>query len=232
MTSAIDDKAFHDELVRPETPGLPERFFDRFVFNMHPRSGEPISVLFGFGMYPPKNTVDGFVVVSDGTEQRNLRYSTELSATDGNGGGPFSFEVLEPNTTWRLVLAPNPIGVEFDLTWHSRTPAWFGEVAVTNTGAAASAFDHLFQSGYYKGTLTIDGETRWWTDGTVNATAHGVCAQCPAGKVCTSGIRLSSPIAVSVSSLSKPAITLACCSKALLCTRTANSTPSSRCATT
>ena len=160
MTSAIDDKAFHDELVRPETPGLPERFFDRFVFNMHPRSGEPISVLFGFGMYPPKNTVDGFGVVSDGTEQRNLRYSTELSATDGNGGGPFSFEVLEPNTTWRLVLAPNPIGVEFDLTWHSRTPAWFGEVAVTNTGAAASAFDHLFQSGYYKGTLTIDGETR------------------------------------------------------------------------
>lgn len=159
MTDTIDT-AFHDRLVEPGTTGLHERFFDRFVFNLHPRSGEPISVLLGFGMYPAKNTVDGFVVFVDGTEQRNLRFSTELSATEGDGGGPFRFEVLSPNETWRLALGPNPIGVEFDVTWHARTPAWFGEVAVTNTGSASTAFDHLFQSGFYKGTLTIDGETR------------------------------------------------------------------------
>lgn len=156
MTDTIDG-TFHDELVAPDTTGLPDRFFDRFVFNLHPRSGDPISVLVGFGMYPPKNTVDGFVVFSNGSEQRNLRFSTELSATDGNGGGPFSFEVVSPNKVWKLKLGSNPIGVEFDVTWTARTPAWFGEVAVNNAGSAASAFDHLFQSGFYDGTLSIDG---------------------------------------------------------------------------
>ncbi|UZF57922.1 hypothetical protein LH935_08045 [Gordonia polyisoprenivorans] len=151
---------FHDPLVDPKQPGLPERFFDRFVFNLHPDGDTTPSVLFGFGMYPAKDTVDGFVVVSDPAEQRNLRFSTELSATDGDGGGPFRFEVVEPNEVWRLTLADNPIGVTFDLTWHARTPAWFGSVAVENTGGESTSFDHLFQSGRYDGTLTIDGQSR------------------------------------------------------------------------
>jgi hypothetical protein len=151
---------FHDQLVPVEVVDLPERFFDRFVFNLHPRHASTPSVIFGFGTYPAKDTVDGFVVLTNDTEQRNLRYSTERSATDGSGGGPFTFEVTEPNQTWRLRLAPNPIGVEFDLNWHARTPAWFGEIAVQNTHAETSSFDHLFQSGCYQGTLTIDGRSQ------------------------------------------------------------------------
>lgn len=102
---------------------LPEGFFDRFVFNLHPTDSLSPSVLVGFGIYPPKDTVDGFVVVSDVDEQRNLRFSTLLSETDRDGGGPFRFDVVEPNQTWRLRLAPNEIGVEFDLIWRARTPA-------------------------------------------------------------------------------------------------------------
>lgn len=157
MSERVENQTFHDELVAADAAGLPDRFFDRFVFNLHPRDASAPSVIFGFGSYPPKDTVDGFVVVTTGAEQRNLRYSTELSATDGRGGGPFSFQVVEPNTTWRLSLGANPIGVEFDLTWKARTPAWFGEIRVGNADAAASSFDHLFQSGCYEGTLTIDG---------------------------------------------------------------------------
>jgi hypothetical protein len=151
---------FHDELVAPDASGLPDRFFDRFVFNMHPRDQAHPSVIFGFGSYPPRDTADGFVVVTTEAQQRNLRFSTELSATDGAGCGPFRFRVVEPNTIWELSLAANPGGVEFDLIWRARTPAWFGEIAVTNAEDVPSSFDHLFQSGYYKGTLTIDGQTR------------------------------------------------------------------------
>ncbi|WP_063007706.1 DUF7064 domain-containing protein [Nocardia kruczakiae] len=148
---------FWDPLVGPDVTDLPDGFFDRLMFNAHPVDATAPSVIMGFGIYPPKGTVDGFVVVSGEHEQRNLRYSGPLGATNRDGSGPFRFEVLEPNRTWRLRLGPNEIDTEFDLTWRARTPAWFGEIAVTNASAARTSFDHLFQSGRYEGTLTIDG---------------------------------------------------------------------------
>ena len=150
-------QTFHDELVAPQTPNLHDRFFDRFVFNLHETDSTDLSIVFGLGIYPPKDTVDGFVILVTDTEQRNVRFSTELSATDGSSAGPFSWQVLEPMKTWHLRLGPNPTGLEFDLIWRARTPAWFGDVAVTNSDGTPSSFEHLFQSGLYEGTLSIDG---------------------------------------------------------------------------
>ncbi|GAC84681.1 hypothetical protein GP2_024_01080 [Gordonia paraffinivorans NBRC 108238] len=158
--STSTSQQFHDPLVGRETEGLPAGFFDRFMFNMHPVAGGAPSVIMGHGRYPLKDTVDGFVVVSTETEQRNLRYASKLSAAELDGAGPFRFEVVEPNQQWRLQLAPNEIGVEFDITWQARTPAWFGTVAVQNDSGTPTSFDHLFQSGFYTGTLSIDGQTR------------------------------------------------------------------------
>ncbi|WP_067899473.1 DUF7064 domain-containing protein [Nocardia vaccinii] len=151
---------FHDPLVGTEVTDLPVGFFDRLMFNLHPVDATPPSVIMGFGIYPPKDTVDGYVIVSDEHEQRNLRFSSRLSGTDRDGAGPFRFELLEPNGRWRLRLGPNEIGTEFDLTWRARTSAWFGEIAVTNASAQRTSFDHLFQSGRYQGTLSIDGRTQ------------------------------------------------------------------------
>lgn len=151
---------FHDPLVGAEVADLPAGFFDRLMFNLHPVDATTPSVIMGFGIYPPKDTVDGYVIVSDQHEQRNLRFSSRLGATGRGGAGPFRFEVLEPNERWRLRLGPNEIGTEFDLTWRARTPAWFGEIAVTNASAQRTSFDHLFQSGRYRGTLSIDGRTQ------------------------------------------------------------------------
>ncbi|WP_227999048.1 DUF7064 domain-containing protein [Nocardia australiensis] len=148
---------FHDPLVGPEASDLPAGFFDRLMFNMHPVDATTPSVIMGFGIYPPKDTADGFVVVSDEKEQRNLRFSTALSATNRDGAGPFRFEVVEPNEVWRLRLGPNEIDTEFDVTWRARTPAWFGEVAVTNASSERTSFDHLFQSGRYEGVVRLDG---------------------------------------------------------------------------
>jgi hypothetical protein len=149
---------FHDELVASDAEGLPERFFDRFVFNLHRPDATVPSILFGLGIYPRQDTVDGFVIAVTAAEQRNLRFSTELSSTDGSSAGPFSWRVIEPMRTWHVGLTPNPTGLEFDLTWRARAPAWFGEVGVTEGERATAKFDHLFQSGFYQGTMSIDGE--------------------------------------------------------------------------
>lgn len=149
---------FHDELVSPGVTGLPDRFFDRLMFNAHPVDRTSPSVLLGCGLYPARDVIDGFVILVTPTEQRNVRWSTELSATDGHGGGPFRFQVVEPNRVWRLALTDNPTGLTFDLTWRARTPAWVGTVDVRNADEATpTSFEHLFQSGFYQGTMTIDG---------------------------------------------------------------------------
>lgn len=148
---------FHDALVTPDVEGLPERFFDRFVVNAHPQDGTSPSILVGCGLHPVRGTVDGFAIVVLPGEQRNVRFSTELAATDWSSCGPLSWEVVEPNTTWRLVLGDNPTGMTFDLLWRARTPYWCGTVEVNNAGGGTTSFDHLFQSGLAEGTVTIDG---------------------------------------------------------------------------
>lgn len=159
---------FHDRIVTPdEVGGLPESFFDRFVFNVHRTDSTTPSVLFGLGLHPGRDTVDGFAIVSTETEQRNARYSTELSATSWDTCGPFSYEVVEPNKSWHLVLRDNPTGMTFDLTWEARTSAWWGDVEVTNSSGESTSFAHLFQSGWCNGVLTLDGRTerveRWYS---------------------------------------------------------------------
>lgn len=152
---------FHDPIVTPdEVDGLPERFFDRFVFNFHPQDATEPSVLLGLGLHPVRDTVDGFAIVTTADEQRNARFSTELSATDWGTCGPLTYEVVEPNRTWHLTLGENPTGMTFDLTWQARTPAWWGDVEVANPAGGTTSFSHLFQSGFAHGTLSIDGQSR------------------------------------------------------------------------
>lgn len=159
---------FHDRIVTSEeVAGQPERFFDRFVINLHPTDATTPSIIVGLGLHPVRDTVDGFAQVSTGTEQRNARFSTELSATDWDTCGPFSYEVVEPNRTWRLALGENPTGMTFDLEWRARTPPWWGDIEVTNASGETTSFAHLFQSGWITGELTIDGESqhveRWYS---------------------------------------------------------------------
>ena len=55
---------FHDELVASDAIGLADRFFDRFVFNMHPRDEAGIRRSSSdSAVIPPRDTADGFVVV-------------------------------------------------------------------------------------------------------------------------------------------------------------------------
>lgn len=157
---------FGDDLVDPATAGLPERFFDRFVFNLHHESAQVPSIVLGLGTYPSRNVIDGFTLVTTAGEQRNLRYSTELDSTDGHAVGPFRFEVLEPLRRWRLRLQENPAGVELDVVWTARTSPWWQSLDVATASGEPTAFDHLVQSGRYEGSLVLDGQatdvTGWY----------------------------------------------------------------------
>ena len=150
---------FHDAIVTADATDLPEKFFDRFVVNFHPTDATSPSILVGCGLHPVRGTVDGFAILVTPTEQRNARFYTELAATDWSSCGALSWEVVEPNKTWRVALADNPTGMTFDLTWRARAPYWWGTVDVDNPAGGTTSFDHLFQSGYADGTVTVDGET-------------------------------------------------------------------------
>lgn len=151
---------FHDPLVEGPTESMPERFFDRFMFNLHPEDDLAPSVIVGYGVYPKRDVADGFAVVTTAEEQRNVRFSTELTAAAADGSGPLRFACTKPNEEWRITLGPNPTGLELDVMWRARTPYWLGSVEVDNTSGEQTSFDHLVQSGRYTGTLTLDGDQR------------------------------------------------------------------------
>jgi hypothetical protein len=159
---------FADRLVGlDDADGQPPGFFDRFVFNLHPTDAVVPSVILGLGLHPARDVVDGFAIVSTAVEQRNVRYSTRLSASAPGTCGPFRYEVVEPNEVWRLALAANPTALAFDLVWQARTPAWWGDITVTNPSRERTSFSHLFQSGWVSGTLSLDGVEqrvdRWYS---------------------------------------------------------------------
>jgi hypothetical protein len=156
---------FGDALVNELPPNGDVRHFDRFYFNLHDASTD-LLVMVGAGVYPGKKVVDGFVVLVDTRRQRNVRFSTVAEEPLVEGVGPLRWTTIEPQKSWRMTLAENPLGATFDVTWRSRTSAWHNTVTIENTRSAPSVFDHLVQSGRYEGTLSVDGTTRsvdgWW----------------------------------------------------------------------
>lgn len=118
-------------------------YFDRFMFNLHPTAAMTPLIIVGVGTY--QDSTDGYVIACVNNEQRNVRF--------GGEDGPLSWEVIEPDSAWQLTLGANPAGVEFDVTWRARTSAWSGHIRV----GESTNFKHLFQSGLYDGTLSIDG---------------------------------------------------------------------------
>jgi hypothetical protein len=154
-----------DDLLVPALPtGAPQDgdppWFDRFYYNLHPSGfvDDNTFMVFGAGSYPAREVVDGYVCVAVGTEQRNLRFSDKTGGSRPDGVGPLAWEILEPLRSWRLRLAENPTGVEFDLVWEARTPAWAVDpIRVNGEDGFGTDFEHFFQSGRYRGTWSLDG---------------------------------------------------------------------------
>jgi hypothetical protein len=146
-----------DALVANAPAGADSAFFDRFYFNVHGSRATPL-VMVGAGVYPRAGLMDGYLIVVDGNTQSNLRFSEETAPA--STVGPLSWSVQKPLQRWRLQVAPNPLGLELDVTWTARTAPWRTEdIKVDNGRGGSSNFGHFFQSGTYAGTLTWAGET-------------------------------------------------------------------------
>ncbi len=156
-----NDLPVQDALIDTVQNDLPEGWFDRFYFNIHDTARAPY-VLMGAGVYPGRNVIDGYVIVVTEDRQRSVRFS---DVYDGpaipTAVGPFSWETVEEDRVWRMKMAPNPYGIEFDLTWTARAPRWLCDpIEVQDKrGGQKSRFAHFYQSGRYDGTLQIDGES-------------------------------------------------------------------------
>jgi hypothetical protein len=88
-----------------------------------------VALHWGLGKYTNRNVMDGFVGVSVGREQRQIRFSRRL-ATDPltTAVGPFRLEILEPLKTSRIVLEESEHQpISFDLVQTAIVPPWTEE---------------------------------------------------------------------------------------------------------
>jgi hypothetical protein len=143
-------------------------FYDRYYFNCHASSDELFLVL-GMGQYPNLGTQDAFAVVRRGPFHRVVRASRELGDRSESRVGPFRIEVLEPLRRLRVVLEPNPHGLDFDLVWEGAMPAWQEpRHYIRRHGRVLFDTSRFAQTGCWSGRLHVAGERfevtpeRWW----------------------------------------------------------------------
>lgn len=92
---------------------------ERLWISMQDTGNKDAVLSCGFGQYPNQDVQEAFVVYSRGGRQHNLRLSRKISNDPERlRVGPFSIEVVRPYQELRLVLADNPSGIAFDLSWH------------------------------------------------------------------------------------------------------------------
>jgi hypothetical protein len=122
--SPLDDYPVHQAAQVIRHPATSDRnFYDRYYFNCHPCS-DRLMLIIGLGQYPNLGVSDAFALARHGDTHRVVRASRELGADRMDTAvGPFRLEVIEGLKTLRVVLGPNPHGLEFDLTWRGAIAA-------------------------------------------------------------------------------------------------------------
>jgi len=98
---------------------------DRCYFNVHSPDGAMLLVC-GYGNNPNSQSVAGYAKLSlaDG---RHWDLDVFRRCTTDRGdlhAGPMRLTCVEPLQRWKLELAPNPSGLEWELYYESRAPMW------------------------------------------------------------------------------------------------------------
>src|SRR5919108_1952906 len=161
--SPMDDYPIHQVAEPIRRVGTTDRhFYDRYYFNCHSLDDE-VCLIAGFGCYPNLGTVDGFVVVVDGSTatHRVVRASRELGDDRMDTSvGPFRVEVLEGLRRLRLVLEPNEWDLALDLTFDASIAAQEEPRHLWRQNHRV-VFDtmRLAQTGRWSGSLTAGDRT-------------------------------------------------------------------------
>ncbi|MCK9904868.1 hypothetical protein MXD63_33165 [Frankia sp. Cpl3] len=132
------------------------RFQDRGLFNVHSTGGDFLLQL-GFGVYPNQNMIDAWTAGVHNDQQYNLRVSRPMDHDRSDLNlGQIHVDVVRPMQEWRLWVDDNDYGVQFDLVFHARTPAFeFRPVFIRRDNAVEHHQVHVLQSGTYDGWVRI-----------------------------------------------------------------------------
>ncbi len=154
----FDDFLVHQNATPIDIPATSDRHFnDGYWFCFY--SGKAYAFM-GLRVHPNNNVMFAYAGVVTGGEQRGVRMSRALRPETGDTTvGPLTIKVIEPLERQRLVLAPNDIGVEWDVTmdvlglWTEDRANQYRHGVLLN--------DVLRYTGVCEpsGTITIDGET-------------------------------------------------------------------------
>jgi hypothetical protein len=155
-----------DETLAHQTPETFDRvstsdrnFYDRYYFNLHPRSGD-LFVVIGIGQYPNLGTTDAFACVVHGGRQTVVRCSRELGVDRSDTRvGPFGVEVVEPLKSLRFYCEENEEGIEFDLVFTGRGPAVEEPRTLVRKGPRITMDTSRYtQMGHWEGSLSLKGK--------------------------------------------------------------------------
>ena len=160
MLNKLDDYPIHQTSEPVAHPLTGDRnAYDRYWFNGFTREADLFFAV-ALGVYPNRRVMDAAVSIVRGGLQYVVRGSRLApdERTDTRAG-PISIEVLEPMRALRVVIAPNPHGVEGELVFRARTEALEEPRLTLRQGARVGMDSTRFtQFGAWDGWLQIGAE--------------------------------------------------------------------------
>lgn len=157
MLTPYDDYLVHQtfDTIDHVASGDP-RFQDRGLFNVH-GMGNDLLLQLGFGVYPNQNMVDAWTAGVHADQQHNLRASRPMGHDRSDLNlGPIHVEIVRPMQEWRIWVDENDFGIQFDLVFRARTPAFeFLPVFIRRDNAVEHHQMHVLQSGIFNGWVRV-----------------------------------------------------------------------------
>jgi hypothetical protein len=162
--SGLDELPIHQfqEPVRVIDTTDP-RAFERYWFTAQPESGDFFLVT-GFGMYPNLDTCDAYAIFVHGGTQTTIRMHRLLGDDRADlRYGPLTASVVQPFREWKLALADNDQGLQFDIHWRDTKRAMFERLVGWQRGTTRRGRLLPTRAGYetfgrIEGTVNYQGQ--------------------------------------------------------------------------
>ena len=172
--TAMDEHFVHQiPQLLPEVAVHHAHWRESYFYDVHDPSGEGDAIFFTMATYPAEGRMDSLQMGRVGGVQR-LGVQARDHGDDPHTpyAGAARVEIVRPMEEVRLFADPDVCEIGLDLTWRARTQP-YGLRRGTMRAGDELIWDqcHLFQSGTYHGTYTVDGQVHE-VDGWVGQRDH------------------------------------------------------------
>jgi hypothetical protein len=156
------DERYHHQIVAPQlvTDHPQATWAERTYLTLH--AGPDLMLNLGRAVYPYAGRRTAFACVRHGSDQHAVRQIEPFTIgedPDRPDVGSLRIEVVEPLRELRLVLGAPGDPLAFDLVFEARSPGIpTRRNLIESHGELVTDYMNFFQSGYYSGTIWIDGD--------------------------------------------------------------------------